>query len=155
MAYSKVILNGATIMDVTQDTVAAENLLSGETATRNDGVQITGTYEGGGGQWYDYRIDITISGSTVTADYNGATLTEIATAYADDPSTGILAVIHGADTYETRQAMVLYASYNTSWGDMASSLNFISFIYDQADDKYFVRRIELAGSGNSTSKKAM
>lgn len=49
MAYSKVILNGTTIMDVTQDTVAAENLLSGETATRNDGVRITGEYEGGGG----------------------------------------------------------------------------------------------------------
>ncbi len=102
-----------------------------------------------------YRIDITISGSTVTADYNGATLTEIATAYADDPSTEILAVVHGADTYETRQAMVLHASYDASWGDMASSLDFISFIYDQADDKYFVRRITLAGSGNSTSKKAM
>lgn len=49
MAYSKVILNGTTIMDVTTDTVTAETLLSGETATRNDGVQITGTYEGGGG----------------------------------------------------------------------------------------------------------
>ena len=102
-----------------------------------------------------YRIDITISGSTVTTDYNGATLTEIATAYADDPSTEILAVIHGADTYETRQAMVLHASYDASWGDMASSLDFISFIYDQADDEYFVRKITLAGSGNSTSKKAM
>ena len=43
MAYSKVILNGTTIMDVTQDTVAAENLLSGETATMNNGVRTTGT----------------------------------------------------------------------------------------------------------------
>lgn len=109
----------------------------------------------GGGQWYDYRIDITINGSTVTADYNGASLTEIATAYKDDPSTGILAVLHGAGTYETQQAMVLYASYNTSWGDVASNINFISFIYDATDDKYFVRRTVLAGSGNTTSKKAM
>lgn len=42
MAYSKVILNGTTIMDVTQDTVAANNLLNGETATMNNGVRTTG-----------------------------------------------------------------------------------------------------------------
>lgn len=108
-----------------------------------------------GGQWYDYRIDITINGSTVTADYNGASLTEIATAYKDDPSTGILAILHGAGTYETKQAMVLYASYDTSWGDPASRLDFISFTYDNGDDEYFVRRTTLAGSGNSTRKKAM
>lgn len=41
---SKLILNGVTQMDVTQDTVAANNLLSGETATKNDGSPVTGTY---------------------------------------------------------------------------------------------------------------
>ena len=44
MAVSKVILNGTTLIDVTDDTVNASNLLSGETATRNDGVEVTGTY---------------------------------------------------------------------------------------------------------------
>lgn len=113
---------------------------------------------GGGGQSYDYRIDITINDSTVTADYNGATLTEIATAYADDPTTRILAIINStasSDAHETKQALVLYAKYNTSWGDMASEIDFLSFIYDTGDSKYFVRRTVLAGSGNSTSKKAM
>lgn len=43
MAYSKVILNGTTLMDVTADTVAAATLLSGETATKKDGTKITGT----------------------------------------------------------------------------------------------------------------
>ncbi len=43
MAYSKVILNGVTIMDVTQDTVSAETLLQTYTAHKNDGSQITGT----------------------------------------------------------------------------------------------------------------
>ena len=43
MAISKVTLNGDTLMDVTQDTVAANNLLSGETATGADGVRLTGT----------------------------------------------------------------------------------------------------------------
>jgi hypothetical protein len=44
MAVSKVILNGTTLIDVTDDTVNASNLLAGETATRNDGVEVTGTY---------------------------------------------------------------------------------------------------------------
>lgn len=43
MAVSKVILNGTTLMDVTQDTVSAETLLQTYTAHKNDGSQITGT----------------------------------------------------------------------------------------------------------------
>lgn len=38
MAISKIILNGVTQMNVTQDTVASNNLLSGYTATGADGV---------------------------------------------------------------------------------------------------------------------
>lgn len=41
---SKLILNGVTQMDVTQDTVAANNLLQGETATKNDGSPVVGAY---------------------------------------------------------------------------------------------------------------
>lgn len=44
MAISKIILNGVTQMDVTQDTVAANNLLQGETATKNDGSPVVGAY---------------------------------------------------------------------------------------------------------------
>lgn len=43
MAVSKVILNGDTLMDVTQDSVTAGTLLSGETATGADGVRLTGS----------------------------------------------------------------------------------------------------------------
>lgn len=43
MAVSKVILNGDTLMDVTQDSVTAPTLLSGETATGADGMRLTGT----------------------------------------------------------------------------------------------------------------
>lgn len=43
MAISKVILNDETLMDVTQDSVTASTLLSGETATGADGVRLTGT----------------------------------------------------------------------------------------------------------------
>ena len=44
MAISKIILNGVTQMDVTQDTVASTNLLSGYTATKNDGTKVNGAY---------------------------------------------------------------------------------------------------------------
>lgn len=43
MAVSKVILNGTTLMDVTQDTVSADKLLQTYTATKNDGTKVTGT----------------------------------------------------------------------------------------------------------------
>lgn len=49
MAFSKIIFNGTTLMDVTQDTVAAGNLLQGETATGADGEQVTGAYVPSGG----------------------------------------------------------------------------------------------------------
>ena len=44
MAISKLILNGEVQMDVTQDTVAPENLFSGETATGADGEPVVGEY---------------------------------------------------------------------------------------------------------------
>lgn len=43
MAFSKVILNGDTLMDVTADTVVAEQLRSTYTATKADGTKITGS----------------------------------------------------------------------------------------------------------------
>lgn len=42
MAISKVTLNGTTLMDVTQDTVATNNLLTGVTATGADGEPVAG-----------------------------------------------------------------------------------------------------------------
>lgn len=44
MAYSKVVLNGTTLIDLTQKTVTAANMLNGVTALKNDGTDITGTY---------------------------------------------------------------------------------------------------------------
>ena len=43
MAVSKVILDGVTQIDVTTDTVVADKLGSGYTATKNDGTKIKGT----------------------------------------------------------------------------------------------------------------
>ena len=43
MACAKVILNGTTLIDVTNDTVTADALFAPITATRKDGVEITGS----------------------------------------------------------------------------------------------------------------
>ena len=47
MAFSKIILNGTTLIDLTSDTVAVDNLISPNTAHNNAGVAITGTASGG------------------------------------------------------------------------------------------------------------
>ena len=48
MAFSKIIFNGDTLMDVTQDTVEASNLLAGFTATARNGQKVIGTATSGG-----------------------------------------------------------------------------------------------------------
>ncbi len=47
MGISKVILNGVTQMDVTQKTVASNNLLNGETALGADGEDVVGSIQNG------------------------------------------------------------------------------------------------------------
>lgn len=48
MAYAKVVLNNTTLIDLTQDTVSANKLLSGYTAHDASGTLITGTAASGG-----------------------------------------------------------------------------------------------------------
>ena len=70
MAISKIILNGVTQMDVTQDTVASGNLLSGYTATKNDGTKVSGSYVPQGSTINNQDKTVTPSESqqSVTAD---------------------------------------------------------------------------------------
>ena len=82
MAYSKVIVNGDTIMDVTQDTVTASNLLYSIVATKNDGTKVVGTIQttGTGG--------LTVSGPTVTAGagyYATSTSTTVSSGTVNNP----------------------------------------------------------------------
>ena len=58
--FSKIILNGETLMDVTQDTVDASNLLSPKTATKNSGEKVTGSIA------TKTSSDLTVSGQTVS-----------------------------------------------------------------------------------------
>ncbi len=56
MAVNKVEVNGETKLDLTQDTVTPENLLSGATAHNSAGVQIVGKYQ-----------SVTLTGLEITA----------------------------------------------------------------------------------------
>lgn len=88
MAYSKVILNGTTLMDVTQKTVTAGDMLSGKTALKNDGTDITGSIAS------KSSSDLTASGATVTAPagyYSSAATKSVASGSATTPATSITA----------------------------------------------------------------
>ena len=49
MAFSKIILNGTTLMDATPATAAAEDIVAPKTAMLANGIVTTGTGSGGGG----------------------------------------------------------------------------------------------------------
>ena len=88
MAIAKVILNGETQMDVTQKTVTAGSMLSGTTALKNDGTDITGTIAS------KTSSDLTASGATVTAPagyYASAASKSVASGSAKTPNTTITA----------------------------------------------------------------
>ena len=84
MAISKVILNGVTQMDVTQDTVEANKLLYDYTATKNDGTKVTGSITS------KSSSDLTASGATVTAPagyYASSASKSVASGSVTAPST--------------------------------------------------------------------
>lgn len=83
MAIAKVILNGETQMDVTGKTVTAGSMLSGTTALKNDGTDITGTIAS------KSSADLTASGATVTAPagyYASAASKSVASGSAGTPT---------------------------------------------------------------------
>lgn len=81
MAISKIILNGVTQMDLTSDTVAAENLISPNTAHGADGEPIVGTASGGSEPNLQTKTNInpTTSSQTIQADsgYDGLSSVQI------------------------------------------------------------------------------
>ena len=80
MAISKVTLNGVTQMDVTSDTVVANHLLDGDTATGADGVRLTGTLQS------TVAVDPTL---TVPGDAADAAVTGEATGFSRIEYTNI------------------------------------------------------------------
>lgn len=101
MGVSKVIINGVTRVDLTQDTVASNNLLSGETATGADGEAVVGAIVS------KASTDLTVSGATVTAPagfYSAAASKSVATTTHPNPtasinsSTGVVTASHTQTT---------------------------------------------------------
>lgn len=83
MAIAKVILNGVTQMDVTDKTVTAGSMLSGATALKNDGTDITGDIES------KTSSDLTVNGATVTVPsghYASAASKSVASGTAGTPT---------------------------------------------------------------------
>lgn len=113
MAVNKVILNGSTIMDVSQDTVAADKLLSAFTATKNNGTKITGNIVG------KSASNLTASGSTVTvpAGYYSSQVTK-------NISRGSVTV-NGGNSFLTDSISLALTS---STGAINASYNFSSTI---------------------------
>lgn len=83
MAIAKVILNGVTQMDTTQKTVTAGSMLSGTTALKNDGTDITGSIA------TRTSSNMSVSGGTVTAQ---------AGYYASDTSKSVASGTAGTPT---------------------------------------------------------
>ena len=81
MAYSKIILNGETLMDVTGDTVDSENLLSGETATKNSGAKVTGSLSP--------VTDVTVNGTSVVTSGVAAVTVPDVSGKIDTAGTGL------------------------------------------------------------------
>ena len=81
MAISKIILNGVTQIDLTSDTVAANNLISPNTAHGADGEPVVGTASGGSEPNLQAKTNIspTTSSQTITADsgYDGLSSVQI------------------------------------------------------------------------------
>ena len=70
MAFSKIILNGTTLMDLTSDTVAETNLISPNTAHDAAGLPVTGTASAG--VTPSGTISITSNGSHDVTQYASA-----------------------------------------------------------------------------------
>ena len=81
MAYSKIILNGETLMDVTEDTVDSGNLLSGETATKNSGAKVTGSLSP--------VTDVTVNGTSVVTSGVAAVTVPDVSGKIDTAGTGL------------------------------------------------------------------
>lgn len=88
MAIAKIILNGVTQIDVTQKTVTSASMLSGTTALKNDGTDISGSIA------TKTSSDLTASGATVTvpAGYYASNASKsVSSGSATTPATSITA----------------------------------------------------------------
>ena len=120
MAIAKVIVNGSTIVDMTDATATASEVLTGYTAYGKDGSKITGEATGGGG-----LVDVTttlqnggtyhaISGVDLSSDTVDAR--HLATGYTAHDSTGtaIVGTMSGGSATLITKSITANGTYNAS-----------------------------------------
>lgn len=119
MAISKIILNGVTQMDLTGDTVAANNLISPNTAHGADGEPIVGTASGGGTSKNAQVVQGTTRANSSTATAVGAELTVSKSGTYDIYWSGFRSNTSSSYTWGTRLYIdgTAYSSENTTWTD--------------------------------------
>lgn len=117
MAISKIILNGVTQIDLTQDTVAnASHIMNGYVGHLVDGTQVTGTGQGSGtlisktitlNGTYDPNDDNADGYNSITVNVqNGASMTEVSNTYGTEI---VVSSAQGATPSVTRH--ILYFEY--------------------------------------------
>ena len=138
MAFSKIILNGTTLMDVTQDTVEESTLLSGETATAADGVQITGTLEVPTPVYQTKTVTPTEQQQVVTADNGTVRIGTVAN--SDSVKDATTATWTVPITYNTTPAIgdtiVIDAKISVYTGSQSDSIYNVSHTFEWAGSNH-------------------
>lgn len=128
MAISKVILNGNTLMDVTQDTVQANNLLSGNTATKNDGTKVNGSYTPPTFSTQTKSVTPTESAQTVTPDsgYDGLSQVNVGAVSSTYVGTGVTRKSAQTYTPTTTDQTIASGQYLTGVQTIKGDANLIA-----------------------------
>lgn len=159
MAVSKVILNGTTLMDTTQKTVNANNLLYGETALGADGQNVVGAYTPSGGNTYTLTNIIPLQTAACTTNLmNNAYYAFIN--ILSEPQTGHMYLVtmdgteYVCEGYKSEYSTTL-GRYTEGLGDIRIAGTYLEIVLSvpfymafEAGDNYYVVR----GSGTHTIK---
>ena len=139
MAVSKVVFNGDTLMDVTDDSVTAGTLLENETATRNDGVRIVGSAV------IPSPSDATpqalgTAGAGSSADYSRAdhvhampTAANVgAIAAPTSPAAGNILVYDGTSWEKSATRMIILSYGHSTWAEVLAAYQSNAVVYCRA-----------------------
>lgn len=120
MAFSKITLNGVTLMDVTGDTVTAENTLDGILAHNNAGVQVEGTISNGSATTPATTItanpSISVSSSgliTATASASQSITPTVQSGFVSSGTAGTVTVSGSKTQQLTTQGATTYSTSTT------------------------------------------